>query len=242
VEEGEGEDMIGVYVVIAIVVALNIVGIIIGILDHFRKKHDLDEKWQRIESVNKNVGINRDNSYIDSNGYLRWNDSNRLCHRDVAFEHLYKRKTIDLETGEVAGKFNKSFSEYVVHHKNKDKHDNDPSNLEILDEEQHGEVHGRVIHENGSIYIRFCRTEKIYTETDKAILVAHQWIPKSQCGVKAGYLYISKWMYGLKFGKGKVGSIRTKKEHAIADLFCKLGRSSCAGCEFYNSFDKVCGK
>ena len=50
-------------------------GVVIGYLvwNHLR--------WKNIERVNESYNITRYNAYIDSNGYLRWKDSNRLCHR-----------------------------------------------------------------------------------------------------------------------------------------------------------------
>lgn len=69
--------------------------------------------------------------YIDSHGYYRWNDSNKLIHRDVAFEHCYKPTL-----------FGTSFGRCIVHHKNRNKLDNRPENLEVMSQRQHMKEHG----------------------------------------------------------------------------------------------------
>jgi len=65
-------------------------------------------------------------TFIDENGYKRFSDSGKLVHRWIAEKKLGRK--LDPEE--------------VVHHKNKNKLDNDPDNLEILsDQEEHEEIH-----------------------------------------------------------------------------------------------------
>ena len=68
--------------------------------------------------------------YIDNNGYKRFRDSDRLVHRWMAYKYLYKRSL----------HFH-SFSHYHVHHKDKNKLNNDVSNLMMLAPEEHNAIH-----------------------------------------------------------------------------------------------------
>lgn len=71
---------------------------------------------------------------LDSNGYHR-DGYNRLVHRDVAFNHHYKE-------GYQNGKYTKRFREYDIHHKDRNKLNNHPDNLQILTREEHKKIHG----------------------------------------------------------------------------------------------------
>ena len=92
------------------------------------KKKRYEETWNRIETTNRIVCITRDNAYIDSRGYLRWKKTGSLCHRDIA------RKYCDNRSG-------RPFYRCDVHHKDRDKMNNMPSNLEILDRGTHKHRH-----------------------------------------------------------------------------------------------------
>jgi len=72
-------------------------------------------------------------TYTDKNGYKRWTDSNRLVHRTIAYEHIYQPN---------AYKFWRNFSGYVIHHKDKNKLNNNVENLSILTKRQHRKLHG----------------------------------------------------------------------------------------------------
>ena len=66
-------------------------------------------------------------TYIDENGYRRFSDSDKLVHRWVV-ENEMGRELDDEE---------------VVHHKNRNKLDNRPDNLEVFpNQEEHDEEHG----------------------------------------------------------------------------------------------------
>lgn len=65
-------------------------------------------------------------TYIDSKGYRRFKDSGKLLHRWVAEKKLGRK----LKKGE------------VVHHENRDKLDNDPSNLWVFkNQAEHYRIH-----------------------------------------------------------------------------------------------------
>lgn len=63
--------------------------------------------------------------YIDENGYKRFIDSNKSVHRWIAEKELGRRLVSDEE----------------IHHKNRNKLDNRPKNLEVLNHKQHKRKH-----------------------------------------------------------------------------------------------------
>lgn len=69
-------------------------------------------------------------SYTDQKGYLRFNDTDRLIHRWVAYHQIYKK-----------GFFLLSFSNYQVHHIDGNKMNNDASNLKLLTRGKHRKSH-----------------------------------------------------------------------------------------------------
>jgi hypothetical protein len=164
------------------------ISIIIIIILYICNKKDLSKKWDRIEKLNKGQGITRENTYIDKRGYLRWKRNNKLCHRDIAWEKGLRNKKA-------------KFGKCDVHHKDHNKLNNNLANLEVLTRREHKIRHGYILKINNSEFIRLCRISKVYRETGKAYNIAHKWIPKSQCVLKNGYIYIIEWMYKKKFGK-----------------------------------------
>ncbi|MFC1932434.1 HNH endonuclease [Chloroflexota bacterium] len=64
-------------------------------------------------------------TYMDNNGYLRFNDSNKLFHRWAMEKKLLR----PLEKGE------------IVHHINENKLDNKPENLELITAKEHYKKH-----------------------------------------------------------------------------------------------------
>lgn len=65
-------------------------------------------------------------TYIDDKGYVRYSDSDKLVHRDIAEKKLGRK----LRPGE------------VVHHKDRDKKNNSPQNLHVFrNQEEHDRVH-----------------------------------------------------------------------------------------------------
>ena len=75
-------------------------------------------------------------TYIDTNGYLRFKGSNHLVHRWVAEKYVVRRK---LHHGE------------VVHHIDRNKLNNNPSNLKVMFWWEHDRVHSRPPIRNGTI-------------------------------------------------------------------------------------------
>ena len=70
-------------------------------------------------------------SYIDNNGYERDSYDDRLIHRKVAFKHIYSFP-----------EYPERFRDYDIHHKDRNKLNNQPENLQILTRKEHKEVHG----------------------------------------------------------------------------------------------------
>lgn len=68
--------------------------------------------------------------YTDEKGYKRHSN---LVHRQKVYEQIYKKNR---------HKYPLPFSEYVVHHKDGNKENNNIENLEILTPEEHDAVHG----------------------------------------------------------------------------------------------------
>lgn len=65
-------------------------------------------------------------TYLDSNGYLRYTHNNKLVHRDVAAKKLGRKLR----------------KEEVVHHKDRNKLNNDPANLWVFkSQDDHDRVH-----------------------------------------------------------------------------------------------------
>ena len=148
--------------------------------------------WDIIENLNEKLGITRDKCYVDHHGYLRWKTGNRLCHRDIAYNLVYKK-----------GSFNKSFSSYDIHHRDQNKFNNNPENLKVILREAHEIKHGKVIYENGQKYIRLVPAYRRRRETNKAILIGGkrgEWYPRSQLIVREGYLYATEWIFKKKQG------------------------------------------
>jgi len=193
-----------------------------------------NEKWKYIEDLNRKVGITRDNAYIDEIGYLRWKKDNELCHRDIAY---------DTEVGD--GNQINNFQGKDVHHKDENKLNNNKENLEILTRVEHLKRHGKIVEVDGKKYIALCHVNKIYRETEKALLVARRWIPRSQCFVRDNddWLYVSEWIYNIKFGRNSVNK-QNPQGNEIGKMKLEIciytWKTICEGCEFYNSFDKVC--
>lgn len=68
------------------------------------------------------------NTYLDSRGYYRFKGSKKLIHRSVAEALILKRP---LKKGE------------VVHHKNGNRQDNRPENLQVMSKTDHDRHHRR---------------------------------------------------------------------------------------------------
>ena len=90
-------------------------------------------------------------TYVDGNGYKRHSN---LVHREKAYEQIYKKNR---------DKYPLPFSEYVVHHKDGDKQNNDIQNLEILTPAEHEKVHG-ISEFSSSIYMGGSSNYHLYDE------------------------------------------------------------------------------
>jgi len=71
------------------------------------------------------------NTYHDEKGYLR-DSYGRLIHRQIAYQQIYCKNR---------EKYSKPFGEYVVHHIDENKKNNDVSNLLIMFPEDHKKIH-----------------------------------------------------------------------------------------------------
>ncbi len=182
---------------------------------HISYHRKIRYNWNEIERINGQFGINRDSVHVDDNGYLRWNEGNQLCHRDIAFNLVYKkicqycRKTIEREADNFCqscgAPINKErFGEYDVHHKDGNKFNNLPLNLQLLKRKEHEMAHGKTLYENGQGYVRLVDASVPRAHTKSAVLIGGKrgtWYPKSQLIVRDGYIYASKWILAQKSKK-----------------------------------------
>jgi len=95
-------------------VSLGIVVALIGAAIAWMIINDINQKGKRI---------------LDHRGYYR-NGYGRLVHRDVAYRYLYSYPEYPLR-----------FGEYDIHHKDRNKLNNDPDNLQIVTREEHVRIH-----------------------------------------------------------------------------------------------------
>lgn len=75
-------------------------------------------------------------AWIDKQGYARGNIESHsdLIHRQIAYREIYLKNK---------DKYPLPFSKYVVHHKDGNKLNNEPKNLQILTPEEHERVHDK---------------------------------------------------------------------------------------------------
>tara|TARA_Y100000310_G_scaffold341218_1_gene439679 strand:+ start:8041 stop:8415 length:375 start_codon:yes stop_codon:yes gene_type:complete len=81
----------------------------------------------------KKTRSNERTTYNDANGYFRYKDTDRLVHRDVAYKYLFEPNQ---------SKMPHRFSSYQVHHIDRNKTNNHPSNLQLVTVHEHREEHG----------------------------------------------------------------------------------------------------
>jgi|SRR3989344_8892947 len=74
-------------------------------------------------------------TYIDEQGYRRWNKSHDRVHRTIAYKAIYLKER---------EKYPLEFKEYQVHHKDKNKENNRVENLELVHRAEHEKKHGIV--------------------------------------------------------------------------------------------------
>ena len=70
--------------------------------------------------------------FIDKKGYFRFKDSENLVHRWVAYKYIYKPNKKEYPF---------KFSEYQIHHINRNKLNNNVNNLKIVTLEEHEYYH-----------------------------------------------------------------------------------------------------
>lgn len=75
-------------------------------------------------------------TYKDEGGYLRFNDTDKLVHRWVAYKKIYKPNK---------HKFDLPFSHYQIHHKDGNKFNNSMDNLAVVTEAEHYQHHKPII-------------------------------------------------------------------------------------------------
>jgi len=81
--------------------------------------------------------------YVDSQGYRRWKDKKTLVHRSVAYNRIYIKDK---------KKYFCPFSEYQVHHIDKDITNNRVENLELIPIREHERRHKIIRYEYPVIY------------------------------------------------------------------------------------------
>ena len=87
----------------------------------------------KLNPNNKPMTKNLNNSYIDSNGYIRGIPSHsNLIHRQIAYKYLYLPNKEE---------YSLPFSKYIIHHIDGNKKNNAISNLKILTPEEHKSYH-----------------------------------------------------------------------------------------------------
>jgi hypothetical protein len=97
--------------------------IIIGIVVFIIFKNLFKGNYNNYQDNNKKQG----KTYIDDNGYRRFSDSNKLVHRYVVEKKIGRKLR----------------KEEIVHHKNRNKLDNSPDNLEVFANQEEHEKHHR---------------------------------------------------------------------------------------------------
>lgn len=147
-------------------------------------------RWRTIAEINKDFGINKKNAYIDRLGYLRWKSNGKLCHRDIAYQYIYQKNKDE---------FPEPFSNYDIHHINKNKFDVRPENLSILTREQHQMAHNQLIIKNNRKYFIIGSGDDIVCETKKAILIRDHWLPKKEVLYRYDRIYLSEWLWEKYF-------------------------------------------
>jgi|SRR3989344_6195351 len=80
----------------------------------------------------KHISEEHEEIYIDKNGYERYKNSDMLVHRKIAYDFIFVKNR---------DKYFLGYAEYVVHHKNENKRNNNIDNLEILTQEEHKKLH-----------------------------------------------------------------------------------------------------
>lgn len=118
-----------VFIIVCLIITYIIIGLILD--DMFwlfiDQKERKERRAQYIANVKKEEEILRaEGCYIDGRGYKRDIKSKRLIHRTIAYKQIYNYN-----------KYPERFGFYDVHHKDENKLNNSPENLEILSRKEH---------------------------------------------------------------------------------------------------------
>jgi len=93
-----------------------------------------------------------DKAPIDDNGYLRGKpEHSDLIHRQIAWEKIYKKNREEYPL---------RFREYEVHHRDRDKHNNGVSNLDIVTRDEHQLIHEMGLAGRKELYAHINKLDK----------------------------------------------------------------------------------
>ncbi len=95
---------------------------------------DKDKNKEFVVDCSEELLTKRKRGFTDKNGYKR-DRLGFLIHRNLAYNHLYNYP----DTHKLR------FRDYVVHHKDKNKKNNDLANLQIMTTKEHNKEHGYIV-------------------------------------------------------------------------------------------------
>src|SRR3989338_4961893 len=81
--------------------------------------------------------------FMGEDGYYYFKDTRKPVHRELAYKYIYPKDR---------KRYNKRFSDYMVHHIDWDKTNNELSNLQIVTPQKHADIHGWKIEYRGKTY------------------------------------------------------------------------------------------
>jgi hypothetical protein len=90
-------------------------------------------------------------TYLDDQGYRRWNKSHDRVHRTIAYNDIYSKNR---------EKYPFDFKEYQIHHKDGDKENNRAENLELVHRAEHEKRHSFVRREQ--LHINYLKAASLW--------------------------------------------------------------------------------